>query len=678
MSLNAQRNLGKSQGSLANSMQRLSSGLRINSAKDDAAGLAISDRMTSQIRGLNQAARNANDGISLAQTAEGALQESTNILQRMRELAVQSANDTNSDSDRASLNDEVTQLKAELDRIADTTEFNGRKVIDGSLKDATFQVGANAGTNQTISFDISSARGKDLSQVGTNIEAPNGRAVVGTAVADDGPLTAGAINVNGTDIRSTATGSNADIAAAINTAADKTIATAVNQQTFTFEDVDLNDTAKIAAVETNGAAITGVNLTVNTTAVTIGAASSGGGYYAQDLADAIELAVPMVTATVGESTTGSLGNFTTLTAAAAYTLNVNGDSSNLLDENASSTMTSAQALTAIENHAQTSGTLAGGDLQYTDDNGNVFDITATGTTDITGLTFTSATGADIVLTEEVNGETEGFTGTTAGSTLSKYGSIALSSSVDIAVASATGSANSGGLSAATSTAATYDFQVDSSSISVAAGADGIVSGQDVANAMIVAGFTATVEGAEISFANSDGVDMNLKEIVTKGVDSASNAVDVVGKGFADADVNAAGRDYEGQISLDSTADITLTGDGLAAAGLSTVGNATTTINKLSVATREDATIAIESVDEALSDIDTIRGGLGAVQNRFESTIANLNNVAENLSAARSRILDADIAMETSAMTKSNILQQAGVSILAQANQAPQLALSLLR
>src|SRR6056297_2335458 len=133
-SLNAQRNLGASQADLNKSMQRLSSGLRINSAKDDAAGLAISDRMTAQIRGLNQASRNANDGISLAQTAEGALQESTNILQRMRELAVQSANDTNSASDRASLNDEVTQLKAELDRIAETTEFNGRKVIDGSLE----------------------------------------------------------------------------------------------------------------------------------------------------------------------------------------------------------------------------------------------------------------------------------------------------------------------------------------------------------------------------------------------------------------------------------------------------------------------------------------------------------------------------------------------------------------
>jgi len=161
-SLNAQRNLGTSQSNLNRSMQRLSSGLRINSAKDDAAGLAISDRMSAQIRGLNQASRNSNDGISLAQTAEGALQESTNILQRIRELAVQSANDTNSATDRISLNEEVVQLQNELDRIAETTSFNGRKVIDGTMTNATFQVGANAGTSQTISFSIDSARAEDL------------------------------------------------------------------------------------------------------------------------------------------------------------------------------------------------------------------------------------------------------------------------------------------------------------------------------------------------------------------------------------------------------------------------------------------------------------------------------------------------------------------------------------
>ena len=171
-SLNAQRNLGKSQGALNLSMKRLSSGLRINSAKDDAAGLAISDRMTAQIRGLNQAARNANDGISLAQTAEGALQETTNILQRMRELAVQSANDTNTDADRNSLNAEFSQLINEIDRIAETTSFNGKVLLSGgfsgSANAAVFQVGANAG--ETIAVTIGAATAANLGS-GTHISA---------------------------------------------------------------------------------------------------------------------------------------------------------------------------------------------------------------------------------------------------------------------------------------------------------------------------------------------------------------------------------------------------------------------------------------------------------------------------------------------------------------------------
>jgi len=148
MSLNSQRNLNKSQEALQVSLQRLSSGTRINSAKDDAAGLAISERFTSQIRGLDQAVRNANDGISLSQTAEGALSESGNILQRIRELSVQSANATNSASDRQALQSEVSQLVSELDRIASATEFNGQKLLDGTFGTAIFQVGANA--NQTI------------------------------------------------------------------------------------------------------------------------------------------------------------------------------------------------------------------------------------------------------------------------------------------------------------------------------------------------------------------------------------------------------------------------------------------------------------------------------------------------------------------------------------------------
>ncbi|MDR7150936.1 flagellin [Hydrogenophaga palleronii] len=150
MSMNAQRNLQSSQGSLATSMQRLSSGLRVNSAKDDAAGLAIAERMNAQIKGLSVAARNANDGISLAQTAEGALGKVGDMLQRMRELSVQSANATNSADDRKALQAEVKQLTDEIDRVSQQTSFNGKKILDGSFTAATFQVGANAGDNITI------------------------------------------------------------------------------------------------------------------------------------------------------------------------------------------------------------------------------------------------------------------------------------------------------------------------------------------------------------------------------------------------------------------------------------------------------------------------------------------------------------------------------------------------
>jgi len=165
-SLNAQRNLGISQLALNKSMQRLSSGLRINSAKDDAAGLAISDRMTSQVRGLNQAARNANDGISMAQTAEGALQETTNILQRVRELAVEGGNDSNGTDDRTSIDAEITQLTDELTRISTSTKFNGTTLLDSSL-DATFQIGADSGTDQVISVTV----GQDFSASGLSVDA---------------------------------------------------------------------------------------------------------------------------------------------------------------------------------------------------------------------------------------------------------------------------------------------------------------------------------------------------------------------------------------------------------------------------------------------------------------------------------------------------------------------------
>lgn len=204
MSLNAQRNLYQSNNDLATSIQRLSTGLRINSAKDDAAGLAISERFTSQIRGMNQAIRNANDGISLAQTAEGALGEVANNLQRIRELAVQSSNATNSNSDRSALQAEVSQLLSEINRVADQTTFNGVNLLDGSFSGAVFQIGANAGENITVSSlaDANTAALGSVTQASVSVAASG---LTGFASA----IAAGGVTVNGVDIGAIGSASSA-------------------------------------------------------------------------------------------------------------------------------------------------------------------------------------------------------------------------------------------------------------------------------------------------------------------------------------------------------------------------------------------------------------------------------------------------------------------------------------
>lgn len=470
-SLNAQRNLGRSQNALAKSMQRLSSGLRINSAKDDAAGLAIANRMTAQIRGLNQAARNANDGISLAQTAEGALQESTNILQRMRELALQSANDSNTSSDRSSLQAEVTQLQSELDRIAQTTTYNGRRVLDGSFTNATFQVGANAG--QTISYSISSAKASSIGGI-ANAEGIE----VSAAASADITLAVGSGSA-------TTINSSADFAVTGDTYKDGTSAY-----------------AKAAAI--NDAGIAGLSAT----------ASTG-----------------------GTTTFGAVGG----TAGDTYTLTINGTSiySGTAVDTALNIQDVRDAINLKSNETGVIASVSGGDLS-----------------------LTAADGRNIAVAESGTGFT--------------------------------------------------------------AGTDGLLNGTG-------------------DFAS--GASDTLRGKVTL------SATDTIAIGGTQADI------------------------GFTSAG---VAKDTNGVDSIDISTADGAQTAIKRVDSALSTIDTIRSDLGAVQNRFETTIANLQNVAENLSAARSRTLDADIAEETSSMTKNNILQQAGVAILAQANQAPQLALSLLK
>ncbi|WP_301102920.1 flagellin [Propionivibrio sp.] len=310
-SLNAQRNLNMSQSALATSLQRLSSGLRINSAKDDAAGLSISERMTSQIRGLNQAARNANDGVSLSQTAEGDLAQIGDGLQRMRELAVQSANASNTAADRAAINAEVQSLAAEIDRTAQNSAFNGTKLLDGSFTAQKFQVGANATSSDSITISqIVSARTSALGGVGTSFAATT------TSTATTTALSTGDLTLNGFQVGASSLGTGPgqstasafSIAAAINSIGDKSGVTATaNSNSVTGVATTLN-----TAIAANTFSINGINIG----AIAAGTTSAGQG---ANIAAAITAVSTQTGVTaVADATTGVL----TLTAADGRDVNL--------------------------------------------------------------------------------------------------------------------------------------------------------------------------------------------------------------------------------------------------------------------------------------------------------------------------------------------------------------------
>jgi flagellin len=463
-SLIAQRNLSVSGNAMQTSIQRLSSSLRINSAKDDAAGLAITSRMTSQIRGMNQAVRNANDGISLAQVAEGAMQESTNILQRMRELSVQSANSTNNSSDRASLQAEVVQLKSELDRISQNTEFNGQRILDGSFSNANFQVGANA--SQTITFSIGSIKASSIGGIATS---------------------------TGTEVTAAA-------------ATDITIAI-------------------------GGGAATTVNSSANFTGTSNGQDATSAYAKARAINDANVAGLTVTASTSGTQAVGPIGG----TAADTYNLTINGVAIYTNQDVATALTNSAlrDAINGVSNQTGVTASLNGGNM-----------------------TLTAADGRNITVTESGTGFTAGTDGLTV-----------------------TGGAFDGALRGTLSVSAT--------------------------NSIAIGGTVATL-----------GLAANIA------------------------------RDSLGVDTLD-------------------------------ISTASGANTAIKRIDAALDSINSNRANMGALQNRFESTIANLQNVSDNLSSARSRILDADYASEMANLTKNQILQQAGTAMLAQANSMPQSVLSLL-
>jgi flagellin len=487
-SLNAQRNLTTSKSSLSQALQRLSSGLRINSAADDAAGLAISQRFTTQINGTHQAVKNANDAVSEAQTAGGALSTLTDNLQSLRTLAVESANGSNSSADRAALDAEVQQQIAEITRIAAQTSFNGKNVLDGTSGTTAFQVGANVGN--TISINLSQGvRSDQIGQVANSANLSGGSANVA--------VTSNALN-----------GSNLTIQVGSGTAV--TIGTSVaGSAGVTAGQSAFSAYAKASAI--NAAGVAGLTASASTT-VTGAAAFS--------------------------TITGGASGLTT------YALTINGV--NIYGSGTGTTIASGQTLTGSNVATQIN--------LYTSQTGVTASLAASG-----ALSLTAADGRDI---NQVEGIVLGATGAGTGT------------------------------------------------------------------------------GAALPAAQTRGT-IAL---------SAASSITIGGTGSADIGYNAAGQ----TISL----------------GAATLANQ-------NVLTVTGANNTIQAVDSALATVSSFQSELGAIQNRFTSTVSNLQSTSQNLTASRSTIQDADFAAETAKLTQSNVLQQAGISVLAQANQEPQLILKLL-
>lgn len=497
MSINAQRQLGKSSLLQRTTMERLSSGLRINSAKDDVAGVAIADRMTSQVRGLNQGVRNANDGISLAQTAEGALQESTAILQRMRELAVQSANDTNTGTDRASLQKEVGQLQQELNRIANTTAFNGKNLLDGTFNAQKFQVGANA--NQTISISAGNAQ---ATAIGAN--QINSADVGMTAAATSGnSVVAGTVTVNGS------------------------LGTA---------DVTIND-----------------------------------GDSARDIANAIN----DQTANTGVTARASTQLELKATSSGSVSFNLRGQNSDPASQ----------------------------DVKISYSIGDTTDANKL-TTDLSGLAATINNYA-------------GTTGVTAKLNQAKDGLI---------LEQANG----------------YDIQLEGTGSATA---------------------SVSIQGLKFDATDKAAISASGGYVAAGAAETASLAAGA--SGFSTVG---------GQVTLESGKNFSVVSDTTA---IDTSSSELNTVADINISSQIGANDAISVIDNALAFVDDLRAEMGAVQNRFTSTINNLQTTAENISDARGRIQDADFAQETGNLSRASILQQAGTAMLAQANASQQGVLQLL-
>lgn len=792
-SINAQRQLSNSGMSLDRATERLSSGQRINSAKDDAAGLAISNRMTSQVRVLDQAIRNANDGVSLIQTAEGALQESTNILQRMRELAVQSSNGIYSDSDRATLNAEVKQLVAELDRIAETTSFNGRKLLDGNLGDVSLQVGADAG--QTVSFSISAMNSSKLGLGSTSAD------LTGDRITYDGTTDVGQGNIviNGIGLKAitnlgsaTLTESQlSDVIADINENVEGVEASGFNvvkadtagtgvlsaSQTLRITlgsadggasvNYDVSNTASMDELVSKINAVSGGNVVAskdesgkltlsNTTGGTITVAYDNAVPFAAAEAGASLQTITGITDTGSDGTqafNGSIALKSTNGETITITTGANGTDADLAVLGFRRTEAAGEVLGGSLNSSAQNGALANNDLKIngvdigvvaanaglqakvdaintksdqtgvtasvmardsytTNHTKNYQELTQSGalafstgddivvngvTVTLTGsATLTAAEIAEDLNAASANTGVKAFVAENGTLRLASEGNITLTDGTTGAVASfgtltaLDGTTAASGVTEATSTLAgeAGSININGTAVSLTnlGNLDTIVTDLNAVSA--TTGVTAKIDdNGELQLSSNSTI--NLKVGQTNGFASA------FALGLTVTSSQGTANRYEDdvitidpRIKLDSANDapisVEVTATGATNTGLknqntslsSTVTG--TAISSLSVATRSSAQAAISSIDTALNTINDTRSILGSVNNRLDFTVSNLSSIAEKTTAARSRIVDADFAVETANLSRSQVLQQASTAMLAQANARAQNVLSLLR
>ena len=731
-SLTAQRALGKAQDMQQQAMERLSTGQRINSAKDDAAGLAISENFTSQIRGLTQAVRNANDAVSLAQTAEGGLAETTDILQRMRELAVQSANTTLTTADRTSIQSEITALTAEIDRIANTTQYNSSNILDGTAKSLSFQIGDKAG--ESIGFSIADASAAGLA---LNTATASGATLTGNVVGAMNAVAVDDISINGFNwagVETSGTVNGATYTEVINGTSVST--------TFDLAQADENDHGayEIAKAINSNSHNHGVNATARTQIDGIGGTGietdftievSGAGqttviaasYGMQDLVDKINASGGGVTASINEA--GGLrlvqaeGKQITLGSGGVGTVGIADG-----NYHGQISLESIDGTSPIELAVGTNANASAADLTALG-----FSAQSNGKADENGVATWTVTGQAIVGDTAISGNTNvTINGVELGNTPLNQTVI---TAADIA-ASVNAVSSQTGVTADAKTELLLTLNQDSSTVTAYDGTttltingSAVTAGNNVTfsdlvdninTAMRTAGndiYATLTETNKIQLVSESGASITIHENDNSGIAAdVITAVEVIdgrtvdetgsttGNNLTDDDAgNNAGAGaltFSGNITYTSTKGPIVFGhveDGTTAlrttaqTALNILGvqssnshltSASASSAGIDLSSSAKASAAITAIDAALSTVNNMRGGLGALQNRLDHTISSLSSTVENHSASRSRVVDADFAVESAALAKSQVLAQASTAMLAQANAAPQLALQLLQ